>query len=90
MRVTQEVAEQNRRSVVKTAGKLFRENGYDGIGVAALMKAAGLTHGGFYKQFRDKQNLMEEASADAMAPPRTPVPPITIAVLSVSPYSARR
>ena len=40
MRVSREVAEQNRKSVVDTASRLFRENGYDGIGVAALMKAA--------------------------------------------------
>lgn len=67
MRVSKEVAEQNRRTVVEVAGKLFREQGFDGIGVASLMQAAGLTHGGFYKQFKDKQSLMAEASAAAMA-----------------------
>ncbi|GGE36802.1 TetR family transcriptional regulator [Primorskyibacter flagellatus] len=67
MRVSREVAEQNRKSVVDTASRLFRENGYDGIGVAALMKAAGLTHGGFYKQFEDKAALAAEATEAALA-----------------------
>jgi TetR/AcrR family transcriptional repressor of nem operon len=66
MRVSREVAEQNRKSVVDTASRLFRENGYDGIGVAALMKAAGLTHGGFYKQFEDKAALAAEATEAAL------------------------
>ncbi|MCG3268620.1 TetR/AcrR family transcriptional regulator [Yoonia sp. I 8.24] len=67
MRVTQEVADQNRLKVVEVASRKFREHGYDGIGVADLMKAAGLTHGGFYKQFKGKAALMVEATAEAMA-----------------------
>jgi TetR/AcrR family transcriptional repressor of nem operon len=67
MRVTREVAEENRKKVVETAGRLFREYGFDGIGVAALMQAAGLTHGGFYKQFADKAALASEATEAALA-----------------------
>jgi len=66
MRVSREVAEQNRAKVVAEASALFREHGYDGIGVAALMKAAGMTHGGFYKQFTDKSGLMVEATETAL------------------------
>ena len=54
MRVSRETAARNRDNVVKTASRQFREHGYDGIGIAGLMKAAGLTQGGFYKQFADK------------------------------------
>ncbi|RVU39583.1 TetR/AcrR family transcriptional regulator [Hwanghaeella grinnelliae] len=67
MRVSREVAEENRKRVVETAGRLFRRHGYDGIGVAALMKAAGLTQGGFYKQFEDKSALVAEATESALA-----------------------
>ncbi|MGA0584042.1 MAG: TetR/AcrR family transcriptional regulator, partial [Castellaniella sp.] len=42
--------------------RLFRERGYDGVGIADLMAAAGLTHGGFYKHFESKAQLMEEAA----------------------------
>src|SRR5206468_1114134 len=46
-----------------TASTLFRERGYDGVGVADLMAAAGFTHGGFYKHFESKADLMAEAAA---------------------------
>lgn len=67
MRVSREVAEENRKKVVSAASRLFREHGYDGIGVANLMKAVGLTHGGFYKQFQDKAALVAEATEAALA-----------------------
>ena len=47
MKVTREQAIQNRDRVLDVAARLFRERGFDGIGVADLMKSAGLTHGGF-------------------------------------------
>jgi TetR/AcrR family transcriptional repressor of nem operon len=61
MKVTREQASQNRDRVLDVAAKLFRERGFDGIGVADLMKSAGLTHGGFYGQFASKEELMAEA-----------------------------
>ncbi|MDR7307258.1 TetR/AcrR family transcriptional regulator [Rhodoferax saidenbachensis] len=61
MKVTREQANQNRDRVLEVAGRLFRERGFDGIGVADLMKSAGLTHGGFYGQFASKEELMAEA-----------------------------
>jgi TetR/AcrR family transcriptional repressor of nem operon len=67
MRVTKAQAEQNRAHIVATAARLFRERGYDGVGVAELMAAAGFTHGGFYKHFRSKADLMAEASASGLS-----------------------
>jgi TetR/AcrR family transcriptional repressor of nem operon len=66
MKVSREQAALNRERIVDTAARLFRENGYDGIGVADLMKAAGLTHGGFYGHFTSKEDLLAEACAKAM------------------------
>ncbi|MFF0161213.1 TetR/AcrR family transcriptional regulator [Streptomyces sp. NPDC005263] len=63
-RVSQAQAQENRRRVVQTASRLFREQGTH-VSVADLMKAAGLTHGGFYKQFASKEALIDEATAHA-------------------------
>ncbi|UWU77902.1 TetR/AcrR family transcriptional regulator [Bradyrhizobium huanghuaihaiense] len=54
MKVSKETVEQNRERVIATAARLFRERGIDGIGLVELMKAAGLTPGGFYRQFKTK------------------------------------
>jgi TetR/AcrR family transcriptional regulator, transcriptional repressor for nem operon len=67
MKVTKAQALANRARVVETASTLFRERGYDGVGVADLMAAAGFTHGGFYKQFRSKTDLMAESAACGIA-----------------------
>lgn len=61
MKVSRAQAEENRRTVVEAAGRLFREHGFQGVGLAELMSAAGLTHGGFYKQFKSKDDLVLEA-----------------------------
>ena len=67
MRVTREKAAENRDKVVATAARLFRENGFDGIGLDAIMAEAGLTHGGFYRQFGSKEGLAVEALEHAFA-----------------------
>ena len=67
MKVTKAQAEANRARVVETASQLFRERGFDGVGVADLMAAAGFTHGGFYKHFGSKADLMAEATACGIA-----------------------
>ena len=67
MRVSREQAAQNRERVLDAAAKLFRERGFGGLGVADLMKAAGLTHGAFYGQFESKEDLMAQACARAFA-----------------------
>lgn len=66
MRVTWEQAAENRERIVQMAAKLFRERGFDGIGVADLMKSAGLTHSGFYGHFSSKDDLAAEACARAL------------------------
>lgn len=65
MRVSKEQAAENRKRVVTSAARLFRAHGYDGVGVDAIMEAAGLTHGGFYKHFRSKGALAVEALEQA-------------------------
>jgi len=67
VRVTKAQAQANREHIVETASVLFRERGFDGVGVADLMAAAGFTHGGFYKHFGSKADLMSEASANSLA-----------------------
>lgn len=66
MKVSRAEAAQNRERIIETAAKLFRERGFDGIGVAELMKSAGLTHGGFYGNFASKEDLMAQACARAL------------------------
>lgn len=61
MKVSKEQVRENRTRIVETASELFRERGFDGVGVAELMSAAGLTHGGFYKHFGSKADLIAEA-----------------------------
>jgi TetR/AcrR family transcriptional repressor of nem operon len=67
MKVSRETCAENRERIVEVAGKLFRERGFDGIGVADIMNAAGLTHGGFYGHFESKDALAAEASRAALA-----------------------
>lgn len=67
MKITKAQAQANREHVVATASKVFRERGYDGVGVADLMAAAGFTHGGFYRQFNSKADLMAESAACGIA-----------------------
>src|SRR5271154_2850681 len=47
--------------IVEKAAARFRETGVDGLGVADLMKEAGLTHGGFYRHFGSRDELVAEA-----------------------------
>ena len=66
MKVSREQAARNRERIVETAAQRFRERGFEGIGVADLMKEAGLTHGGFYGHFSSKEDLIAEASDRAL------------------------
>jgi TetR/AcrR family transcriptional repressor of nem operon len=65
MKVSREQAAINRERVLDTAARLFRERGFNGVGVADLMKEAGLTHGAFYGQFASKEDLMAHACVRA-------------------------
>ena len=66
MRVSRSQAEENRQTVINVASRLFRERGFDGIGLKDLMKGAGLTQGAFYKQFASKDDLATQASRRAL------------------------
>src|SRR5579883_1331192 len=67
MKVSREQAAANRERIIEAAGELFRRKGFGGIGVADIMKAADLTHGGFYGHFASKDDLVAQASGKAMA-----------------------
>lgn len=51
--------------IVETAARAIRRSGYDGTGVADIMKEAGLTHGGFYAHFASRDAMLAEAAAQA-------------------------
>lgn len=57
---------ESRARIVEAAARLFRAHGVDGVGVDAIMEAAGLTHGGFYTHFDSKEALAAEAAAAAL------------------------
>jgi TetR/AcrR family transcriptional repressor of nem operon len=66
VRVSRIQAAENRETVINVASRLFRERGFDGIGLKDLMKGAGLTQGAFYKQFASKNDLVAQASRRAL------------------------
>jgi TetR/AcrR family transcriptional repressor of nem operon len=81
--------------IVATAARAIRRSGYDGTGVAEIMKEAGLTHGGFYAHFESREQMLAEAAdraggdgmavlarAAAEAPPRKALEAILRAYLS--------
>src|SRR4029079_19682687 len=67
MRVSREQAAANRERIIDAAASLFRAKGFAGIGVADIMKAADLTHGGFYGHFASKGDLAAQASRRSLA-----------------------
>jgi TetR/AcrR family transcriptional regulator, transcriptional repressor for nem operon len=67
MKVSREKAAENRERIIDAAGTLFRAKGFAGIGVADIMKAAELTHGGFYGHFASKDDLAAQASRRSLA-----------------------
>src|ERR1043166_9374864 len=102
MRVSRDQAEKNRQTVINVASQLFREHGFDGIGLKDLMKAAGLTQGAFYKQFESKEDLAAQASkrafehasdrrsAAAAANPQDPLAAVIALFLSMEHRAERR
>ena len=67
MKGSREQVAENRRTILEAASRLFRERGYDSVSVAEIMKAAGLTHGGFYGYFASKDELIAGALADVLS-----------------------
>ncbi|PRY04466.1 TetR/AcrR family transcriptional regulator [Paraburkholderia sp. BL25I1N1] len=61
MKVNREQFAENRRRILDAAGALFRAHGFESVTVADVMKAAGLTHGGFYGHFKSKDDLIVQA-----------------------------
>ena len=59
-RITQEQKKLNREKIVRAASEGFKLHGVDGIGIQELMKAAGMTNGGFYNHFASKEDLALE------------------------------
>src|ERR1700720_2116980 len=66
VRKSREEAAQTRKRIVTAAAREFRKNGIVATGLNDLMKAAGLTHGGFYKHFESKDQLVTKACAEAV------------------------
>ncbi|HTW85539.1 MAG TPA: helix-turn-helix domain-containing protein [Candidatus Sulfotelmatobacter sp.] len=66
MKVTREQAQANHERIVDAAAVLFRERGFEGVGVAEIMERAGLTHGGFYGHFGSKDELAAAACTRAV------------------------
>jgi TetR/AcrR family transcriptional repressor of nem operon len=61
MRRSRQEAAETRRHIIESAATEFCNNGIDGTGLAGLMAAAGFTHGGFYKHFESKEQVVEDA-----------------------------
>src|SRR3954468_21335385 len=59
--------EQTRERIVRAAARAIRKHGYEGVGVAEVMKEAGLTHGGFYAHFESRDALLAAAAEQAAA-----------------------
>ena len=68
MRVSREQMKANRQRILMEAGRLFRAKGFDAVGVAEVMQAAGLTHGGFYGHFSSKDDLIAQTVAHMFEP----------------------
>ena len=101
-RVSKEQATKNRQKVVEGAARLFQRHGLKGAAIADLMADAGLTHGGFYRQFASKEAIAGEACTYAMRraattwqatiarePPENAVPAIVQAYLAANAATPR-
>lgn len=66
MKVSAEKKAQNREAILAVAGRLLREKGPSGVGVAEVMAGAGMTHGGFYGHFPSREDLTAVAMTHAL------------------------
>jgi len=73
---------ETRERIVRAAARALRKRGYEGVGVAEVMKDAGLTHGGFYAHFDSRDALLTEAADRAGA---ESIESLTRAVAAVQP-----
>lgn len=65
MRYPPEHKTETHRKIVKDAARRVRSEGLNGAAVTAVMRDTGLTHGGFYKHFRSKDDLLRESLREA-------------------------
>jgi TetR/AcrR family transcriptional regulator, transcriptional repressor for nem operon len=75
MKISREQVAENRKLILDAAARMFRERGFEGVTVAEVMKAAGLTHGAFYGHFTSKDDLLAQAFAHALSPYSDPAAP---------------
>lgn len=66
MKVSAEKKAENREAILAVAGRLLREKGPSGVGVAEVMAGAGMTHGGFYGHFASREELNAVAVTQAL------------------------
>ena len=66
VRYGKEHKQATRQRIIETAGRRFKQDGFDGSGVATLMADAGLTNGAFYAHFESKEDLITTAIADQL------------------------
>jgi AcrR family transcriptional regulator len=59
--------DQTHERILRAAARAIRKHGYAGVGVADVMKEAGLTHGGFYAHFASRDELLARAAEQAGA-----------------------
>src|SRR5688572_30416920 len=88
--------EASHERIVSAAARAIRRSGYDGTGVADIMKEAGLTHGAFYAHFPSREAMLAEAanracaeSAAAAAGVVTTVPPGQVLTSMLRGYLSR-
>lgn len=67
MKVSREQMAENKRRILDVASRLFKDKGFESVSVAEVMKAAGMTHGGFYGHFTSKDDLVAQTLAHALA-----------------------
>ncbi|RUO97254.1 TetR/AcrR family transcriptional regulator [Hyphomicrobium sp.] len=65
MRLSREAKAQHHEEITAAASKMLRERGIERTSVVDLMQAAGLTHGGFYRHFKSKDELVASSAAKA-------------------------
>jgi TetR/AcrR family transcriptional repressor of nem operon len=67
MKVSKEVMAEHKEQIIAAAARRYRERGLDGISVADLMQEVGLTHGGFYRHFSSKDELIARSALRAVS-----------------------
>jgi TetR/AcrR family transcriptional repressor of nem operon len=69
MKISRDDVIRNRKRILASAARLFRERGFDGVTVAQIMSASDLTHGAFYGYFKSKDDLIAQMLANLLLPP---------------------